>query len=339
MFGMCEKYKKKHICVQQQRVKAIVDIEFTSYDLAFFCSSWDCRCRDITSSDLVATQAVLVDLAFRDSEGLRDTSDQKIRDFIKSKSFKKENIITQDDMSLHEVLRQMRKFVDQAYTDRLHPTRVLMDMTGFPRFLSLGLIAYAVKSNLVKQVDVFYSEASYGSTDCEETIAFTEGKWAAIPIESLEGEFSPCKELFILVSTGFEGKKTYRAVGEKEPNRISILMPDPGYTKEITERAKKENLKLIEQYKVPEDQILRSSAGDLVATLHKLDHGLERFHEENVFYLCCGTKPHSLALALRGCLHEECAVMYNKPESYKFQKTEHRGDFWLYQVFNLAVFE
>ena len=336
MSGMINTYKKKHLGIEQQCVESIQNVDFGTYDLAFFCSSWDLRCIDVTNVRLELTRAIFVNLAYRDSDGMRDHADKEIRSYINQNSYELFELI-QNNLSLPEVLETMCNNVDQICVKKSSP-RILLDITGFPRYLSLGLIAYVIKSNLVNQIDVFYSEANYGDENEAGNILFTEGKWEALPIRLLEGEYSPCKDMYILVSTGFEGKKTYRAVCEREPDRISLLMPEPGFTEEITKRTRSENCKLIDQYKVPDEQVLCSPAADLVTTMKKLDMNLERFSEENVYYLCCGTKPHSLALALRSVLYEESAVIYNKPESYKFRPITHRGNFWLYQIQNLAVF-
>lgn len=333
---MNSEYWKKHLSIAQQKEALIQNLEFGEYDLAYFCSSWDARCFDITGVQLVINRAVLTDLAFRDSIGLRDTADTKLSSFLSDYDLCK--LPQGKDELLSKILSKLCEFASHAYAKATEPPCVLVDMTGFPRYLSLGLIAYLVKSNLARQVDVFYSEANYGEGQEKESILFTEGKWEAIPIDLLEGEYSPSKGTYLLVSTGFEGKKTLRAVHEREPDRVSVLMPVPGFTPEMEQRMENENRKLLDYYKVPNIQVISAGAADLVAAMKQLDKNLENFNTENVYYLCCGTKPHSLALALRACLLEEAAVVYNKPESYRIQRIRHQGNYWLYRIQNWAVF-
>ncbi len=333
---MNSEYRKKHLSIAQQKETLLQNLEFGEYNLAYFCSSWDARCLNITSFKLVANSTILTKLTFRDSIGLRDTADTKLSSFLSGYDLCE--IPQEEDEPLSEVLAKLCGFASRAYAEATEPPCVLVDMTGFPRYLSLGLIAYLVKSNLARQVDVFYSEADYGEEQEEESVLFTEGKWEAIPINLLEGEYSPSKRTYLLVSTGFEGKKTLRAVHEREPDRVSVLMPVPGFTPEMEQRMEYENRKLLDYYKVPSKQIVTAGAADLVAAMKQLDKNLEDFSKENVYYLCCGTKPHSLALALRACLIEEAAVVYNKPESYRIRKIQHQGNYWLYRIQNRAVF-
>jgi hypothetical protein len=335
MYGMSTEYRNKHLLIGESKSDNINGLGFEPYSLAFFCGSWDSRCLEIIKSALNTKQSVLVHLAFRDPQGFRDSSDEKLADFLTNRNMV---IIRQQDETLSDVLVSMCKQVDDVYANSREAPRFLIDLTGFPRYLSLGLISYIFQRNKARQIDVFYSEGSYADDDKDNVNVFTEGSWESLPIRSLEGKFDPAKTTYLLVSTGFEGRKTLRAVHNRDPDRISILLPNPGLTEKITARTKLENQALIEEYKVPESEVLNAPAADLISAMEVLDKHPERGISENIFYLCCGTKPHSLALALRACLNPNCAVIYHKPESYKTRSTMSAGTYWLYHIYNLAVF-
>lgn len=332
---MQNEYRNKHLLIRESKSDNINMLGFEAYALAFFCGSWDGRCLEIIKSDLNTKKSILVHLAFRDTQGFRDRSDEKLASFLKTRNVE---IIRQQNETLSAVLAYMCKQVDDVYADSSEAPRVFIDLTGFPRYLSLGLIAHVFQRNKSRQIDVFYSEGSYTDDEKDSVNVFTEGSWDSLPIRSLEGMFDPAKTTYLLVSTGFEGRKTLRAVRNRDPDRISILLPNPGLTEKITERTKVENQDLIEEYKVPESEVLSAPAADLISAMRVLDKHPERVASENIFYLCCGTKPHSLALALRACLNPNCAVIYHKPESYKTRSTMSAGTYWLYQIYNLAVF-
>ncbi|GEM_PF-4401406 len=337
MSGPSKKYISKHFRVSQQSSSEQFDLSNHEFDMAFCCSSWDERSRDICHLSLKARECVLVKLEFRDPNGLRDATDAILEAFVDSDKFSKSHVVQQDDGNISDVLILLFELVEKAKACCNKPLKAFVDITGFPRIISLGLITYLLRSDYTRDVLIYYSEAFYGKDS--ESVQFTEGEWATFPVPGCEGIFSPLHKNLVLVSTGFEGKKTLRSVYEREPDRVSLLVPDPGFTPEMTERTRTENERIVEYYKIPEDQIRSAGAADLVEALGQLESGLERFEYENVYYLCCGTKPHSLALAIRSCLHPAVAVLYNQPESYKFSPAIQRGSFWLYCVENLAVFK
>ena len=64
---------------------------------------------------------------------------------------------------------------------------------------------------------------------------------------------------------------------------------------------------------------------------------MEREAQESVYYLCSGTKPHALALALRALCIGSPTVMYNLPERHSFVEVEPSGVYWTYGIEDLAT--
>ena len=149
------------------------------------------------------------------------------------------------------------------------------------------------------------------TNDC---VAFTRGDWATVAIPFLSGIFEAGKNSFYLVSVGFEVEKILRAVSRVDPDRVSLLVADPAVSPEYECRSLEVRADIINEFQIPDSQIVRSHASDAVGTWSKLmETELQREATENGFYLCCGTKPHALALALTAFVKGHPAVLYNVP--------------------------
>ena len=180
-----------------------------------------------------------------------------------------------------------------------------------------------------------YSEGEYPneSERSERQELFTEGGWKATAIPGLLGEWEPHKPWHYLVSVGFEGIKTRQLVSQSEPDKVSLLFPDPPVKNDYEKRTLENNQRLIDQFQISKDRIVRAHAANVVEALKVLEErSIENFKEENCMYVCCGTKPHSLAFAIRAMVTGEPPVMYIVPESHRVSQVKSNGIFWRYTV-------
>ena len=183
--------------------------------------------------------------------------------------------------------------------------------------------------------DIHYAdEATRGE------LAFTRGRWATVPVPFLSGLFHPNKRLFYLVSAGFEGDKTFRAISRADPDRVSLLFAKPGYCPEYESRALMANSSLIQEFVIPKSQIINAPGADAITTWRLLEQNkLHRNDSENCCYMCCGTKPHALALALSAISSGSIAVLYNIPEEHRVHETQPNGVFWTYTLQDVTTIE
>jgi hypothetical protein len=164
------------------------------------------------------------------------------------------------------------------------------------------------------------------------------GEWDTVPIPFLEGRRAPGKKKYVIVSIGFEGSKTLRVLAREDPDRISVLLPDPGSKPGYPAIAEEKNKPLVEMYNVPPDQIVRTNAADAISAWRELGQAaLERPEGENTYYLSCGTKAHALGMALRAvCLEFPC-VLYNVPERHNYVQVTPTGQYWTFQIRDLSI--
>jgi hypothetical protein len=224
------------------------------------------------------------------------------------------------------------------------PLTIAVDLSTFPRFYSLAAIAGCLQLGYVSTISVLYSEGEYGasSAGANETelpeYPFSLGEWDVVPIPFLAGRRAPGHRKYVVISVGFEGSKTLRVLSREDPDRISLLFPDPGSRPDYPAVAEEKNKLLVEMYNVPPAQIVRANAADAIAAWKNFSQAdLERPEHENTYYLSCGTKAHALGMALRAlCLEFPC-VLYNVPERHNFVPVTPTGRYWMYVIRDLSI--
>jgi hypothetical protein len=308
-----------------------------NYDVGFFASSWDRRCISITGAATLSLQtSVLLLFEGKDSQGLRDAHDAILLEYLKSRSVVVVPV-TGQSVDIANVWGKLGMEILRIAASRRKPLRVYIDLTTFPRIYALALLATCIRSGISTRVTVGYAEGRYPERQdgltVLESFPFTGGRWTTVPVPFLEGQIEPQLSKFFYVSVGFEGAKIMRVIMREDPDRISLLFPKPGFESRYEILTKEANEELIERRRIPPDQVVYAAAGDAIGAWQALSKaGLERFDQENVYYLCCGTKTHSLAFALRAIVLGRPAVLYNVPERYGVVDVFPSGLFWRFDI-------
>jgi hypothetical protein len=307
------------------------------FDVFLTASSWDSRCISITKAqDVKLGEAMPMYFDVRDTLGLRDKHDKILSDYCKQ--------VSERTTSIHGSSRDVQLLWSKIHTglikiaeERKRPLHLLLDISTCPRYYASAVCAVGLVSGLMDKITVFYAEATYPEGAATE-IAFTGGRWQTVPIPGLLGRYQPESKRFYFVSVGFEGWKTLRVVARADPDRVSVLIPDPGVIPEYVEKAYNHNSELFDSYKIPEDQIVRAHAADAIGVWKALSAAALERQDENSYFLCCGTKPHSLAFALRALSLGFPTVLYNVPDEHKVVLTEPNGKFWRYVIEDVTAF-
>lgn len=213
-----------------------------------------------------------------------------------------------------------------------------MDITCCPKYYFMALLGALLRDGLVYCIDLAYSEGEYASTE-GTALTFTSGKWDPLVVPGFEGTYSPGNRRFFLLSVGFEGQRVLRLVSRYEPDRISLLMPDPGFNDTYTEEARSANETLVLEYRVPDCQIVKAYAGDAIEAWAKIDttNGIHRPATEDAMYFCLGPKPHALALTLAALTLNWPSLVYCRPTSYVRRDVRSTGSFWVYRVSDISA--
>jgi hypothetical protein len=315
------------------------DIATGTYDLAILVPSWDRRSVCITrATNFRAKLGIVVVFDDRDDKGMRDAHDPLVLGFA-GRACETVSILRGSTASLEQLWSDVLSLIVKLHGQLRRPLRIFVDGSACTRYLLLGVVATTLSSGLASDVSAMYAEGTYIPSDgLDERIVFTDGQWKSLPIPGLEGKYRPGLGRFYLVSIGFEGWKTMRAVTRADPDRVSILHGNPGTKSEYTNKSLLENAPLIEHFQVPSAQIVQAPAGDAIAAWSALSiASVERPQDENCYFLCSGTKAHSLALGLRAMSLQSPAVIYNLPEAHRVLPIEPNGRFWRFDIRSLTV--
>lgn len=337
---MVSKYRYGFLQGTSYKDKTVSNLISGEFDYALLSSSWDRRCLSLTNTTSLKSKNSFVILPLlRDEYGLREKHDQIITKYAKDISeFCKIKDISSTG-GIFEMWQILVEDIKRAFYNNKKPLKVLIDLTTCIRYFSLGFINQGLQSGMVKEFTIFYSEGIYPEekTEQDKHELFTTGGWDVTPIPGLEGEWNPDKNRLYLVSVGFEGSKTLRLISRNEPDQVSLLFPEPGVKKEYVKRASELNEPIIQRFQIPKSQIIRSTAGDAIEGWKSLtEASIEEPDKNNVYYACCGTKAHSLALTLRAMVLRYPALLYIIPGSHRPVDTDELGIFWRYDLKDMS---
>ncbi len=303
------------------------------YELAIFAVSWDRRCLSLARADSwKAKRGVLIIPPITDSDGLCADHERQLRELLGSRCGSVEVI---DGPQLH-----FDGVWDRLYAVGLAeakhapvPGVFLLDMSAMSRFYSTGLVAMIVRLGLAARTDCFYAEGRYDAQQDVRDVLFSGGGWERKPVPFLEGKSNPSLGWYYVVAAGFDGNWIKKILLQEEPDRVGLLVPIPGVAATYEQRCLDAIRPIIEEFIVPPEFQTHAHAADAVQAWQRLtamNH--EKWEAEQVAYLCCGTKPHALAMALRALVHRYPAVLYFLPERYTVVPVEEAGTFWRYSI-------
>jgi hypothetical protein len=329
-------YRTGFLDVRQEFSENPADVFGGDFDVALIVPSWDPRSVEVARGSLRFKLAVVPLMTNRGVTDRRNTNEDLLLTYLHSTA----DEVRTFDATSEDVESTFQAVLDatQEMVKRLdRPLKVFIELTTCPRYLSLGVAALLLRRGWAYQVTFGYTAGSYGAgpeTDPFDDV-FTVGRWEAIAVPGLEGWHDPGKKRSYVVGVGFEGAKTYRLLASADPDRVAVVFPDPGVQPDYVTRATSENAELLTQYVFGEADVVRAGAADVVATLAAMETaGLENLDEENTFYLTCGSKPQSLALALRAFYLESPAVLYPLPKRHRESLVSALAMHWTYTAYD-----
>ena len=331
-------FSKGYLKGESINAQNINSLNFEKFDLAICASSWDARCICINDvRNFEAESGILILFNNRDSIGLRDKHDNLLKAFLNS-NCKNLAIIEEFSTELEKLWNKLFTEIIKAYKKKGSPLKIFLDLSACPRYYFLSIIGECLKYGIVESFHLLYSEGKYLKEQKAKNYNFTDGRWKIVEIPSFEGQCRPGNKKFYFISVGFEGAKTMQVTAHEDPDRISILFPEPGFVEEYVAETWKSNQPLFERYKIPDEQIVRSTASDAIEVWKQLDNAsLERPNTENTFYLCCGTKPHAVGFALRAINTKYPKVLYRVPDGHSVTQVEPTNKYWMYIIKDLSA--
>lgn len=317
------------------RSRDVNEIYCGEFDFLLASASWDRRSVSLTKSNSLASKSgLLLHYKKKDNLGLSKNHLELLQAFFSGNVSKHETEII-EATCIEDSWELVKQHLASAFQIAGRPLNIFIDLSTTPRFLTLGALGFGFQHGLVRSATYAYAEGCYSTRDDSQEI-FTEGGWKIAAIPGFSGQWDPTRSRHYVVSVGFEGVKTRQLVSKSEPDLVSVLFPDPPVQEEYRDRTHSVNRPLIEDFNVG-DREMRSHAADVVSTLDILEKAnVESFDYENCLYVCCGTKPHSLSLAIRSLVKTEPGVLYIVPESHRVLDVKPNGTYWRYKVVDFS---
>lgn len=325
-------------------IENLASTELGCYDVAIVTRGWEERCINITKSASLTTEhTILICFEPVDSRGLSKNNESCIDRYFDgcSKSYIKiEGASSNPDEHFTRIL----SYVVDVRIAKHRPLSILVDLNTCPPYYTIGIIGKCLGTGIASTIDYFYSEVSYeehhiiAKKKLNDTPVFTGGEWRLNPVPGIFNHPDFTARDDCIVSLGWEGEKTLRAVSRLDPNRLHVLFPDPGFRDGYSETTRQQNDELFRQYAIEDDHIIRAHAGDAIEAWISLEKAGIENPERNMYYVVCGTKPHALGVALRAITYKDRrTLLYPVPNSYNISLSFSTGKHWLYSCNDLAI--
>lgn len=321
----------------------LADCISDNYDAIILASSWDPRCLNVTSLDLLKFSfGVVFIFDDRDDFGYRDNNDAELLEWS-NVHISELNIINGKSTEVLVAFDGLFELIARKSVEKGRPLNILFDLSTCPRFISLSTLSKGVALGIIKKIDFIYGECMYPEPNVgvqgDEEVMFTGGSWQTEPLAHCLGEFNPGLKSCITVSIGFEGNKTLRVLNDEDPDFLKLLLPSPGFTDGYKERALRANSEIVETLARSGVENIEARAGDAIEAWKKLDNANYDFGVKhlNRSYLCAGSKPHSLGMTLSAMSDCTTSVLYSLPEEHNFVNVTAVQNYWLFQITSLTV--
>lgn len=308
------------------------------YDLGVIAASWDPRCTEIACAPNLTFGVLLICAPkITDRDGLRKHHDVVIKDAAQ-RSAAETKYIYFGPAELEDSWAVLREGLWQSLRRvRNSGLRLFLDITTCPRYLTLALLKEALSSGLCSVIDIGYTEGDYPPPPIDfegiEEVSFKSGPTNSIVIPGYLGDFEPGRDKTYLVSAGFDGWKTLNQLNRRDPKRVALIFADPGVRNEYVLRARRGNAGLIERFGISASDVLCAPAGDAITCWKVIQEWASAGTDTvNLFFLCAGNKPHSLALALYAMDNVEVTLLYNQATRAHPVKVKRGSSVWMYRI-------
>jgi hypothetical protein len=278
-------------------------------------------------------------LLFRrvDEIGLREFHDDKIKKYLSMNS-NKVTEIKEESTNVTALWTALKAKILDYISLKPTPIKVLIDSSTIPKYFLCAILGLLVKNKIAKEITIIYTEGKYPDGNGNGETMFTGALWNTVSIDALEGEYFGGRQKNYLVSVGFEGDKIMRSVLKADPDKVSILLPNPGFQSDYVKRTLRNNLRLREKYCISKQYMISAHAGDAIQAWKVLNtYAKNDLNSDNLHYLCCGTKPHAIGMALSAISLSSPCLLYNIPDEHKVVNIVSNGNYWKYIFRDITI--
>lgn len=293
------------------------------YDFALLAGSWDARSTMVTHSEVLIGDALVLTLPVGMYSDRQQAYQASVLEFAKRHSANS----TEFDATRAQPFSTLRRVAAELVASAkraARPLRLLVDLAGTSRYASLGILGWSLRTGLAAEVDFTYG-ASTGYAPIEERdqedYVFRSGQWLPTAIPGLGRSPQPGARQRLIVSAGFEGRRTRRLVDLLEPDEIVVVSSDS--PSEANNAVLKEQCKLLEgalpptrfsELRVPLDEV-DVAAYQIQSLSSNADSPIDGSRANSI--LLTGPKSTSLACAIAALRSDITNVFYVQSERHE----------------------
>lgn len=296
-------------------------------------ASWDPRCLGLCKAEgIFGSGCIIAPGELRKSARSEHLTvlDRWLRGHADSVS-----VVSAKSGSVRSTLSEVTDWLDGLYASVGRPLTVLMDLNALARYYSLGVLSHTHSRGMVERWLFLYEEGAYGD-DAGIVWEAPRTTWAAHAIPGMEGDWYPTREQLFLVSLGFDGDRVAQLIDRQDPAKVVALLGEPGVRPEYPHKSLEVNRTWMQRTET--EIVARAHAADAVAAWSLVEKWLlELRHGYNPQGLLCGSKPHSLGVAIAALSTEELGLVYLTPSAEVQQRILPLGRYWLYELTDIAV--
>jgi hypothetical protein len=300
-------------------------------DIVFAFAGWEMRSTEVAALPIRGAFGALIRWDEAGSVPRHGEIVRVLRNFLGSSC---EQILLDEAFSmwssLDDTYARLQHAVLEVYVRLGRPLHLAFDLSNCPEYFPIRLLAIASKLAVVAKWYFFYAEAVY--PEDRGNIAFTWGEWNVTPVPGLQRPLEPPGSATLVLGLGFEGQKARQIVAKYQPNRLILILPDPGFTKEYTLHAVRENAELLKRTREAiaagsADKIVQVAAGDALGVATTGDVWRDE-SASNVLIVPTGPKAHAIGLALAAIPEPTATLLYRNPERYEVRDSINTGSSW-----------
>ena len=222
---------------------------------------------------------------------------------------------------------------------------IFIDITGAPLVYSTALSKFLLR--MFPSPEVLLLNVSGKYTDTKEK-RYSEGKHRYdIYVPGFYGDPDYSKPYHYIFLLGYDGERSFGIYREHFPQKVSIIIPSPGYEEGNDKNTIHENRDFLMDSGYRPFVLDSENDGQIKAydglylidinDIQTIKKTIEDIYEEdsdefNIRLVPLGPKPHALGAALSAVFNNDISMMYRVPQKYYMREIPPAETMWLYDV-------
>lgn len=219
---------------------------------------------------------------------------------------------------------------------------IFLDVTGAPLIYSAALMKFVFRLFPVPKIALLNVSGRYAERGEQQ---FSEGEQYEMYIPGYYGNPDHSKQLHYIFLLGYDGDRSLNIYRENLPEKISVIIPSPGYDEGNdvnTINNNKEFLTqagfLFKEHTLPRNysrnkQLYNIDISDIVAVMNRVETIYQEDKDDYEIRLVpLGPKSHAIGAALAAIYNDDISIMYQVPRKYFMSEIPMGDKMWLYDI-------